>query len=76
VTPEEEIWVRALEDTGRYRVLRQLEPRNTFSYPGDAETRLGIILDVAWLHKEIYRRPVELRVHRLTYFNRFSGVCA
>jgi DNA polymerase-3 subunit epsilon len=46
VTPEEEIWVRALEDTGRYRVLRQLEPRNTFSYPGDAETRLGIILDV------------------------------
>jgi len=35
-----------LEATGRYRVLRRLEPRRFIEHPNGSETRLGLSLDV------------------------------
>lgn len=42
----EEAWIRALEGTGRYRVLRRLERRTDYPLAATADTKLGIILDL------------------------------
>lgn len=38
--------VQALEASGRYRVLRRLEPRKIFAEPDGSQTRLGLFVDV------------------------------
>ncbi len=41
-----EVMAKALEASGRYRVLRRLEPRRFIEQPDGVETRLGLFLDV------------------------------
>ena len=43
---ELEAMAATLEATGRYRVLRRLEPRRFIEHPNGSETRLGLFLDV------------------------------
>ena len=43
---ELEAMAATLEATGRYRVLRRLEPRRFIEHPNGSESRLGLSLDV------------------------------
>jgi DNA polymerase-3 subunit epsilon len=45
-TDSEELWLRRLAETGRYRILRKLMPRRVVDRAASALPRVGILVDV------------------------------
>jgi DNA polymerase III subunit epsilon len=45
LTDDEDSWVRKLEETGRYRLLRKLDPRSVVDRSESSFARLGVLVD-------------------------------
>ena len=66
--PELEAMASALEASGRYRILRKLQPKTTFAAPDGSRTRLGLFVDVETTGLDPTRHEIiELAMTPFTY---------
>lgn len=63
-----ELVATALERNGDYRVLRRHKPRCTFDVPGDAQVRMGLIIDLETTGLDpAYHEIIEIGLLPFTY---------